>query len=59
MLVDNCYWLNYNAAQQLQQILILARPLHLHLYLDQDFFVLPNNFCVSGYHNSNLKPVFF
>ena len=53
MLLDNCYWLNYKVLKQLQQILILV---HIyHLYLDQHlYFVVPNNFIVSGDKSSNL-----
>ena len=57
MLADNCYCVNYNVLKQLQEILILAYP--LHLYLDQHlFFVLPNNIIISRDNNSNLWLVF-
>ena len=37
VIVDNCYWLNYNLLNQLEQILILVHL--LHVYLDQHLFL--------------------
>ena len=57
IVVDNCYLLDYNALKKIHQMLILVNL--LRFYLNQRlFFVLPNNFIVSGDKNCSLYPVF-